>query len=215
MIRPFREIVDSSDRLRKVEKFRPPRAATRSKSFVHLFKGGAVEGAQPSSPSADGETPVGVSFCQAFSLRLFQQRKSGKEISSHSAAAQNEKFSPSSPSADGEISCGCASRKVFARLAAALGGAKGSPIRNHAGLMHPNRYPIISYHSPVSLSIGFDDICIHFLFFVHFYRCALPENYRGRIFVKLLTKSPRQYIILYEQVHLPDLTEKKEQKCPK
>ena len=29
-----------------------------SKSFVHLFKGGGVEGWSPSSPSAEGEIPL-------------------------------------------------------------------------------------------------------------------------------------------------------------
>ena len=29
-----------------------------NKSFVHLFKGGGVEGWSPSSPSAEGESPL-------------------------------------------------------------------------------------------------------------------------------------------------------------
>ena len=66
---------------RKVKSFRPP-----------FSKGGAVEGAEPSSPSADGETSKWRFFLRAFSLRLFQQRKSGYEItlSLHGCAMQIE-----------------------------------------------------------------------------------------------------------------------------
>ena len=61
-----------SDCRQSSESFRPP-----------FSKGGAVEGAKPSSPSADGETLLSaLSFCKAFSLRLYGQRKSVVQIRS-------------------------------------------------------------------------------------------------------------------------------------
>ena len=61
-----------SDCIQSSESFRPP-----------FSKGGAVEGAEPSSPSADGEILLSaLSFCKAFSLRLHGQRKSVVQIRS-------------------------------------------------------------------------------------------------------------------------------------
>ena len=61
-----------SDCRQSSESFRPP-----------FSKGGAVEGAKPSSPSADGEILLSaLSFCKAFSLRLPGQRKSVVQIRS-------------------------------------------------------------------------------------------------------------------------------------
>ena len=61
-----------SDCRQSSESFRPP-----------FSKGGAVEGAEPSSPSADGEILLSaLSFCKAFSLRLHGQRKSVVQIRS-------------------------------------------------------------------------------------------------------------------------------------
>ena len=61
-----------SDCRQSSESFRPP-----------FSKGGAVEGAKPSSPSADGEILLSaLSFCKAFSLRLHGQRKSVVQIRS-------------------------------------------------------------------------------------------------------------------------------------
>ena len=68
------QTVDQSKGFRQFdESFRPP-----------FSKGGAVEDAESSSPSADGEIPLSaLSFCQAFSLRLHGQRKSGIGIYAH------------------------------------------------------------------------------------------------------------------------------------
>ena len=67
------QTVEKTNEFRQFDKsFRPP-----------FSKGGAVEGAEPSSPSADGEILLSaLSFCKAFSLRLHGQRKSVVQIRS-------------------------------------------------------------------------------------------------------------------------------------
>ena len=75
---PQTDVCGASDCRQSSESFRPP-----------FSKGGAVEGAKPSSPSADGETLLSaLSFCSfakqsvLFSLRLHGQRKSVVQLCS-------------------------------------------------------------------------------------------------------------------------------------
>ena len=68
-------------RRKKLKSFRPPYGCARSKVFARLFQTAA--GSRARSPRRRPQTAKllnGVSFCRAFSLRLFQQRKSGYGI---------------------------------------------------------------------------------------------------------------------------------------